>query len=72
VLVSKVFEVHAKDTHDHKMLTSMHGLFIEPQAWYLKIGELNCIVVYHCDFDGIDSHVLVLYGYVIIFTGCSI
>jgi hypothetical protein len=54
-----------------RLLITLHGLLSIPQALYSKIKRLTCADFYICDFDRCDPLVLILYGDMFIFIGCS-
>jgi len=64
------FEVHKRDSHVDNMLAALDGLLLIPQAWYFRNDELTCANFSLWDFDRCDPLVLILYGDMIIFTGC--
>jgi len=49
---------------------ALHRLLPIPRALYFRNEELTCVDFYHCDFDGSNTLVLIMYGDVIIFAGC--
>jgi hypothetical protein len=62
--------VHKRDSHVHRLMIALRGLLLAPQAWYFRIEELTCVVVYHYDFYRPDPVCVDLVGDVIIFARC--
>jgi hypothetical protein len=61
--------VHGRDTHDCKLLKTLHGLLFVPRTWYFRRDGI-CTIVYLFYFDRSSPLVSVLYGDVTIFVGC--